>query len=500
MLPIIVTIAVLNFYIKHNLSLASYVVVFLAIFDWIYFKKISLKGAIIFIFFLLASSLITARLFNVALKEYVIGAINIISAYSDGMSAIYLFKIELITLLSIKLFIILLIGLIIIQKSSFKKDILFIFFTIFYLFIAFKQSTVAYNIGSTYNFFASIPALIILLVYYPNLKAHNYSIGILIKTILISLFAIVSYLRLYTVNNFTFKALIDSHIHFPGVKSYTDHGMLTYTPYNYFKKLFEYNYENNFSEANLSKTKFPPEILKIIGKSPVDIIPEDVSYIYFNRLKYNSRPIIQTYQANSQWLEDINGDKLKDPKIRPEFVLANISSFRDQHPYWIDKSTYLELLINYLPIKRFSINKDTLILFKGTHQLKPVEENIIQTKNNFTLSDTINIPQKADEFVYFKTKIKKTVPGYLAKFVFQPPQIWCTLIFEDNSIQNFRIPPSLLQSGILVNYHIYTHEDFFNLSIKNHRQLKKIKSIIFNSKRNFGFQKNFYGEFYSIKI
>ena len=116
------------------------------------------------------------------------------------------------------------------------------------------------------------------------------------------------------------------------------------------------------------------------------------------------------------------------------------------------------------------------------------------------LSDTINVPQNDNEFVYFKSRLQIDLPGYLLKLIFQPPQIWCTLILEDNSVQSFRIPPSLLQSGILVNFHIYTHEDFYNLSIKNNGELKKIKSIIFNSLRNFGFKKSFTGQFYTIKI
>lgn len=497
-LSIIVIIAVLNFYIKHNLSIASYIAVIIAIFNWLYFKKISLKRAFDFLMSLIFLTIITAQIFNVALKEYIIGAFNIISAYSSGMSIIYLYKLELLTLLVFKLLIILLIILVTIKKVSFKKDILLIFCITYYLFIVFKQSTTAYSIGSSYNFFASMPALIILLIYYPNLKANTQLVGLLIKVILISLFLIVSFLRLYGNNNLSISTIFNTHIKFLGIKSFSKNGFLAYTPYNYFKKLFEYDYENNFSRSNLSKTQLPPQILKIIGKNSIDVIPDNLSYVYFNKLNYNNRPIIQTYQANSNWLEDVNGNKLKNPKMRPAFVLANISSFRNQHPYWIDKSTYLELLINYLPIKRFSINNDTLILFKGNNELKPVKVNFIKTINNFMLSDTINVPPNNNEFVYFKSRLQIDLPGYLVKLIFQPPQIWCTLILEDNSVQSFRIPPSLLQSGILVNYHVYTHEDFYNLSIKNNGELKKIKSIIFNSLRNFGFKKSFTGQFYTI--
>lgn len=84
-------------------------------------------------------------------------------------------------------------------------------------------------------------------------------------------------------------------------------------PIKYFERLFNYTYSKNFDEKPL---QFPERVKSKIGQRTVDILHNDVSYIFFNKLNYNPRPVIQTYSAYTAELMQLNGRKYASASAR----------------------------------------------------------------------------------------------------------------------------------------------------------------------------------------
>lgn len=487
----IILLPLLIFFIKKNLSIIGYLVFLISILKWVIFKTISIKEAIIICFTAFFSLYLVSLFLNVSIPSYLVSSVKIIDAYQDAMAINYVAKSDLILSIIIEsLFLLIGICFLLINKISFKQNYFMFFLILLYLFVSFKQAHTALLFVNIYSFIVIIPIVCTLIIYFLESKKLIFSD----KKFLLIIFGF----QLLITSLFR-NGLTKSDNILPSFSFFESKNIIEYTPFNYISKLFTYDYENNFNEKNLADTKLPLDIKTMIGNNSVDILPDHISYLFFNKLNYTNRPIIQTYQANSNWLQEKNGDFFKDVSKRPTFVLAQISSFRNQHPFWVDKGAYQQLLLNYNLEKRFTIKTDSLILFKTKEKYLTIDQKLLSIKK-YNLADSIEIPHLENKLIYFKGNIHYNLLGKLFRFVFQPPQLWCAIKYQNNEIHYYRIPPSLLEAGILVNRKVETQNDFYELCINKGANNMKVKSIVFDVLGGFGFEREFKGEFYSVNF
>ena len=194
----------------------------------------------------------------------------------------------------------------------------------------------------------------------------------------------------------------------------------------------------------------PPGILNEIQNKTVDIIPYEISYIYFNNLNYDPRPLIQSYEASNGYLDRLNYTKYMSATA-PDYVLFSSGQIDDRCPFWNESLTKLALLKHYKIISYYMQHNPTepslsnLILLKKTDEKLNIKE-VSERKFVCKFDDTIPI-LKTENLVYLYANIKYSVLGQIRRFLFQPNDIKIFLKFENSpNYYNSRIALPLLDN------------------------------------------------------
>ncbi|AWV99692.1 hypothetical protein [Arcticibacterium luteifluviistationis] len=488
-----VVLAVLIFYIKVNLSLIAYTVLLLSVLYFFLAKIISWKAALLTLVSLILFTASFSLLLNVSIPDYLAASLKIIDAYQDGQ-AVNILKIKELGLLLILEFIILGVVLLYIFKNlAYFVDNLYLYIiSALAWFLCFKQAHTATGHYNVFGFFLFLPVLAVLIF----LFAKHFKGGArMVFTVLILQIISTQFIRL-AIANYDLKEY--ALFYFPikvvnEVKSSKNALNLINTvkyksPYNYFSKFYHYDYQKNFQQEEINNIRLLPQaIINKIGDRSVDIMPWEISYIFFNQLNYNPRPIIQTYQANSEWLAHKNEEKYNGASA-PDFVLANIHDYREQNPLWMDKGAYLALKRNYSLLDTINMPHEKLFLFeKNTNISTPDYQEV--TKQEGQLGEEINLPETSNKLLYLNADIHYSFFGKIARLFFQPPYLRCKVIYQDNTEDYFRIPPPILKGGILASEKVISESDFLRFATEGEN--KKIKSLTFWSKYTWGFKSDF---------
>ncbi|UBM57535.1 hypothetical protein LAG90_11975 [Marinilongibacter aquaticus] len=486
-------LSVLIFYIKVNLSLIAYFVFIGSMLFFAWQKIITWRTAGIVTVLLLLLTLAFAFLLNVSLSDYLASSLKIIDAYQDAQAVNHLRRKEFLLLLFFEGAIVLLVLLHILQNIAFLGKNIYLYLLIAMAwFLCFKQAHTAVAHYNVFGFFLLMPMLAVL-VYLFAVSFRNS--GRLLASVLILQLVATQFIRLsYTQYNFKDYMLfflpntVAEEIRTNHSPLAAWHVLKEKNPLRYFQKLATYDYANNFEQDDMNKARILPAAVKAeIGQSSIDIMPWEVSFVYFNKLNYRPRPIIQTYQANSDWLAQKN-EALYCSANAPEYVLAQIHDYREQNPFWMDKGAYLALRTNYSLRDTVDTEDGNYFLFE---KKRAVKKHVYKKWANQSGQIAQSIAVKPNqEIVYLKADIRYNLWGKLARLLYQPPFLRCKVVYTDASEENFRIPPPILKGGVLASQRVVSQEDFarFNLQLKGN---KTIESLTFWSESAWGFQENF---------
>lgn len=434
---------------------------------------------------------IIAKIFNFDILASLISSGDIINAYQDAMSAVMISKNEIILYFGLVFWSGFGLFTIFLSKKLFNlKVINLLFTTSLAWFLQYKQAFTAMadiNIG---GFFSYLPALVVIISIFYTFNSQK-KLRIYVAHILILTFLGNVYIRL-KVNNFEFKT---------AVKSFTPQASKSKLPFYkyilsiplrnnpmlYFKKLNNFKYADYYQ--NLDETTYlPASFLTKIGGSTIDVLPWDVSYIFYNKLNYKHRPIIQSYQANSETLMNKNWDFFSSAE-RPKYVLSKLGFFREQNPFWMDGGVQITLFKDYKLVDSCRINNEPLYLFEVKREkLNRTKFKEIQIANS-DLDQKINLPETNDN-LWLKADIKYSLLGKVAKMFYQPPYLRCQIVTESKKQYNFRIPPSILKGGVWVNKLIIDNSQYFKLHSTG-SEIEKIRSIRFYCNTPSGFNQKF---------
>ncbi len=496
--------AVLLFYVKVNLSLIVYTVFTLTLFYFWLFRIFSLKvvfaaqSGLFFITYLLSLT------FKVDIVSYLTASIKIIDAYQDAMAVITISNYELAFYISVTILILLsvlvVVGLNFIIIWQDKKLILLFVFVAIAWFLDFKQAHTAVSYPNLLGYFIFMPPLVVL-IYLFTPKSINKSVS--------RLFVVVFCLQLVAIQVIRYKSSgsklsnyamsfvsddIENRVNDGLTKGDFLEIVLNKTPYNYIKNAILYRHDNYF-KTNLRP--LPDVFLKKYGKLTIDIVPTDIDYVYFNRLNYNPRPVIQSYQANSGWLMAKNGEKYLS-ETAPETVLFRLESFRDQNPFWVETNLTKALLNRYRIVDSITTQQHNFLVFSKNNETKKLNYKLLKQKQ-FNINQDINV-FKSDNPVQFVAKVEYSFWGKIARLFFQPPYLYCLVSYENGSQANYRVIDKILKGGIIVNSKVNTQSEavsFFNSRINQNLRVTKIK---FWTKYQWGFKSNFEGRFDEIVV
>lgn len=498
--------SVLIFYVKVNLSIIVFGLFYVSlIYFWL--TKIFTLRTIIICFvmqFLLTYSL--SFLLNVDIPAYLEASLKIIDAYQDAMATMILSPQELLPLLVFEALILLVVLAFVIKtfksiiKNNFDQLFLYLLVALAW-FLCFKQAHTAVATPNIFGFFLFMSPLAALIYLFTENSQKIWAGRMFIVVLILQTMA--TQLLRYNMGEKTLKGYLLTYPPNAIAQKITTNGFSISTltdifidknPYNYLKRLVTYNYEDNFKNSPVS---LPADLTKQIGNATVDIVPHQISHIYFNQLNYNPRPVIQSYQANSDWLMQRNGEKYLS-KTAPNFVLFRVESFREQNPFWVETDLSEAILRNYKLTDTTLIQQDTFLVFQKNKVLKNLTINNLQARN-FKLNQEIEVPKSVNP-IRFSAKINYSFKGKLARLLFQPPYLNCNVTYENGKQENFRVIDKILRGGIFINQKITTQAEASNFFQNKGVDNQRVTKIRFWAKFNSGFEQNFEATFKEIKI
>jgi len=255
---------------------------------------------------------------------------------------------------------------------------------------------------------------------------------------------------------------------------------------NYFQTFYFYQ------EPLIGSPTLPKRFLDSIQNNTIDVLPTEVSLVYFNRLNYQPRPVIQSYSAYNDYLDNLNAQFFLTQNA-PEYVLFTNSTIDDRYANFDESKTKIALLQNYDLVDQ---EKDLFLLKRSNKKriITIVKKEAFRSK----FDQDIFIPE-TQSLNLMKIKTHYSTLGQLKRFFFQPPALYIELHLKNDSIMRFKAPTSILSGGVIINKYVSGNnfdfkkanptdvEIFFRYMGQNNIPVVKVK-LVTNPFDRYGFQ------------
>lgn len=245
--------------------------------------------------------------------------------------------------------------------------------------------------------------------------------------------------------------------------------------------------ENN---ANLSgHYKLAPETAALLKTGGVDFIPWDSTIADVNKLRWNPRPIFQSYTAYSEYLDGLNAGFYQSEKA-PEFVLIAVKSLDERYPMFDGPATFQSLLRNYRPVV---IDGENLVLKKGggtAYEKTPLSE----TETSF--GGEVEVPRAEGGHLFARIYLGHNLAGKMAKFVYKAPQTQISL-FSEGAYKRYRFIPSLAPGGIFLSRNVESAGDI--MDVWRRAPSARIEKIRIDAGNAAFFEKRITVRFYTLR-
>jgi hypothetical protein len=507
-----VFIAALMFFIKVNFSLVITLLLYSSlIYLWLT-QRFSWRELLAVVVTHLLLIYWGAYQLRVDIFNYLVSSIHIIENFDDSNANILLSKTLLFTILafSIAITVFTLVVFLKNAKQVYKRqDYLFTFLMVFAaMYLSFKQQFTNLNTQNAMAYFLFMPPLLSLLWIFLR-DSDKWFSRLVISTVFVSLiaFQLLRYDSSRTIKGywegFFPKEVIYFNAKYGGIENKDKKieyaiDVLSiiklHTPYGYVKSLMDNKFTTYFPKYNKENRTLPKLFLTEIGDNSVDILPQEIAYIFYNQLKYNPRPTIQSSQAVGEFLDQKNEQKYNS-KTAPEYILSQYILEPERNLLWNETRTKLALMANYTKKETSYVfqyraidNKtylDTLTLYKK-RAIKLNYKEIANTKKTIKFGEILNL-EPTKNIVILKGQMKYSAMGVFSKYFFQAPYVYCIVTHQDGTKHRFRAIVPQFDNGVIINKKITSSRELDTFYTTQGRSNEGIKSIQFETKNNWGF-------------
>jgi len=214
------------------------------------------------------------------------------------------------------------------------------------------------------------------------------------------------------------------------------------------------------SEKAILRNKLDKDIQDLIGNSSVDIYPWDYSYVAANNLKWQPRPVIQSYASYTRELDQLNTKHLES-KNAPDIILWELRKItRDIHGGTLE-SIDGRYLLNDEPdallamLSRYELAAEqkgifpVLVYKKRANALKSNVKTIQQTKASW--NNWIDVPATGGGIQRASADMQRNLAGKIKSFVYKDEATYAYYMLENGDIRMYRIVPKNAAYGLWIN-------------------------------------------------
>jgi hypothetical protein len=230
----------------------------------------------------------------------------------------------------------------------------------------------------------------------------------------------------------------------------------------------------NSVKANVrNEYQLSPLLAQDIGNSSVDIFPWDIALLWAYGMNWSPRPMFQSYNAYTGWLDHINAVHLSGPDA-PNYILFAYGSIDSRYPLFDEPETFRTILCRY----QYVASDANFALL----QLSPTNrcENAIAIAETFgNMGDWIPVP-KGNDLLFARVYIDYSFLGSLANIVYKPAEVYVSFQLSNGTISpSYRFVTGNAENGIFVSAYV----DNFNslLQLYQGHINSRVSAVMFTS-------------------
>lgn len=520
-------ISVIAFYSKVNYGIILVILFYAILFIALYKKLLKTKQAFILFLVQTGAIFILAFVFHVAIIPYIISCTHLINAYNDAMF-IFISMSDFHFIMGVLVILLYVTGFAISFKYYFNSQVALLCYCLgaLFLYLLFKNDFV--RADNRYDLLEISPTIFGLTWVYSKDSIKRSWVFLTCSVVVISLITITT-----SKNAFS--------------NAYQDYINGRPATFDYFNDVFtNVSYKNTLPDHINYWGRIPQKYLDKIDNNSVDIIPWEISEMYYNNLNYDPRPIIQSYNAFDEYLDEKNYEKYMSPTA-PDFIVFALKSIDFRYPFWDESITkramltnyeldtlsyaflkgrippvfneeeYLKLnpdirdsvnqgyfksgLVHYVTLgqkegRKAAIDYNLYILLKKRE--KPMKLTIIkEMKVSFEIGKTYLLDTTTN-LQYLYADVQYDLIGKIKRLLFQPPQLKVILTFNDGRSYEYQAIVPILGTGVLLNPKIENINDVAKFFSSKDKNKDKIQYIQFEA--DYGFKPEINGVIKELKI
>lgn len=234
-------------------------------------------------------------------------------------------------------------------------------------------------------------------------------------------------------------------------------------------------YNNLTSQSNAYRN--------VIGNHTVDVIPTELSILYFNGLRYEPRPGLQSYSIYDYFLDSTCYAKYLSPKA-PDYVLFSHDGIDERFPWTDEARTKLALIDRYrvqaqidyqLVLKKRDAPRDMVVTHEEVQHVRLGQ----------------NIPVKQGPgFLLTRFYVHYDLATRIRVLLFQPPPLRMVFTTEDGQEYSFRTFAPILADGIILNKFVSSTREFQLLLLSDGRLTPNVRYFRIEPERSGGFRQD----------
>ncbi len=238
--------------------------------------------------------------------------------------------------------------------------------------------------------------------------------------------------------------------------------------FRYPREVAAYDAAGYANQAN--KRLLPPRLMSRIGKGTIDVFPWDANYALQNGLNYHPRPCFQTFQANSDYLQQINYDFYA--QRGPRFVIYDYDGIDGAYPFNDAPTLNLFLARNYRMADTFTGNERWRILLERKADIDPLSltpgvEKTAALGQAFPVAGAL----------FLRLRVSYTLKGKARAIWYKPAPLTIAYQRANGDWEEHKTSAELLKTGLYVGRFIKSNQEFARFVAGDTVSLERIKAI-----------------------
>ena len=200
----------------------------------------------------------------------------------------------------------------------------------------------------------------------------------------------------------------------------------------------------------------PPSLRAAVGSASVDLTGAMQSLVLEPGIRYQPRPVFQSYSAYSLALQERNLDFFRSARA-PGCVLLRIDIVDGRHPMQ-DDSLALESLPELYKLSAF--DGDLALLRRRSPPLAAAEATQLGARRSVALGKEVPMPSVGNASIRLRASARPSLLGRLRGVLYKPSALYLVSSTADGRRVRHRLVPAVLESGFIISPHIESTADY----------------------------------------